>query len=131
MPSAAVFTLRMFLIGACEPAICEALERVPHSGDSGKLPLMIAANAAKLACKLLIVLTGAPEEIRTPEPLIRSLVRAGPERRLLRRLVVSLKEAHLLPMAVAGESTNASSGGAALLFVRLYHQAVPSGRILK
>jgi hypothetical protein len=35
---------------------------------------MIATNAAKLSCKPLIIFVGAPEEIRTPDPQIRSLV---------------------------------------------------------
>ena len=35
---------------------------------------MTAANAAKVSCKSLILLTGAPEEIRTPDPQIRSLL---------------------------------------------------------
>ena len=35
---------------------------------------MTATNAAKLSCKPLIIFVGAPEEIRTPDPQIRSLV---------------------------------------------------------
>jgi len=42
----------------------------------GELPLMTAANAAKSSHKSLILLTGAPEEIRTPDPQIRSLLAA-------------------------------------------------------
>jgi hypothetical protein len=45
-----------------------------HRFLSGKLPLMTVANAAKLSCEPLILLVGAPEEIRTPDPQIRSLV---------------------------------------------------------
>jgi hypothetical protein len=58
--------------------------------------------AASRAAEATMSVAGAPEEIRTPDPQIRSLVRAGPEKRLLRRLVVPHGEAHLLPMAVAG-----------------------------
>jgi hypothetical protein len=38
------------------------------------LPLMLATNAAKAGYNALILLSGAPEEIRTPDPQIRSLV---------------------------------------------------------
>ncbi len=38
-----------------------------------RLPLTTVANAANRPSKSLILLAGAPEEIRTPDPQIRSL----------------------------------------------------------
>jgi hypothetical protein len=37
---------------------------------------MTATNATKAACDSLILLNGAPEEIRTPDPRIRSLTKS-------------------------------------------------------
>jgi len=57
------------------PNLALALEALREIGRNVflNLPLMTAVNAAKSCSKPLILFVGAPEEIRSPDPQIRSL----------------------------------------------------------
>jgi hypothetical protein len=73
MASFLAFKLCRCLSDFCAPE--EIRTPAPKIAAIRQLPLMIAANAAKMGHNPMILLSGAPEEIRTPDPQIRSPIR--------------------------------------------------------